>query len=261
MKYIVLSFDDGAVDFKDNALPILRKYNLFSTINVVSGFVDATVPVDKNIISKYSVNPDTRFLSIDDVVELSSLGFEIANHTNDHRRGSSYESLSVCDNKIKDWCGINRTGIVMPKYSKPSSGVLKYMKEVGAPYITYRDWKINLRSLFIKTAFWKFISLFSHKEFIRYRYLINHCAYKKGNCKKFLRLSINWRTNPDSLFKAFSNIPDGYCLTLCFHSISNDPLRTLYPDGTWSTDKFDAFCKLLSESTDISVIKQIEACE
>ena len=39
MRYVILSFDDGRRDFFTNALPVLRKYQLKATLNVVSDFV------------------------------------------------------------------------------------------------------------------------------------------------------------------------------------------------------------------------------
>ena len=39
MKYIVFSFDNGLIDFKNNALPILMKYGFKATINVIKGIL------------------------------------------------------------------------------------------------------------------------------------------------------------------------------------------------------------------------------
>ena len=39
MKYVVLSFDDGRRDFYVNAFPILMKYKLVATLNVITDYV------------------------------------------------------------------------------------------------------------------------------------------------------------------------------------------------------------------------------
>ena len=39
MKYVVLSFDDGCRDFYVNAFPILMKYKLVATLNVITDYV------------------------------------------------------------------------------------------------------------------------------------------------------------------------------------------------------------------------------
>lgn len=43
MKYITLSFDDGRKDFFTNALPVLKKYNLPATLNVITDFWEKTI--------------------------------------------------------------------------------------------------------------------------------------------------------------------------------------------------------------------------
>ena len=126
MRYIVFSFDDGLADFKDNALPILNKYGFKCTINVISGFSDGTITTDFN------------YLSVDDIIELNNNGFDIANHTNSHLKGGSFDELLLCNQKINQWCGKQGVvGIAMPKYEKPNQSAINFVKQLNPPYITY----------------------------------------------------------------------------------------------------------------------------
>ena len=125
-RFVVFSFDDGLIDFKNNALPILDLYGFKASVNIISGFSD------KSIVPHY------RCLTIDDIKLLYLSGHEIANHTNSHKKHGSYEELDICNNKINNWCNHDKiVGIVMPKYAKPSKSSYKFIKKKKPPYFTY----------------------------------------------------------------------------------------------------------------------------
>ena len=246
MKYLILSFDDGTSDFKDNSYPILKKYGFLASLNIISGFCDNTIETEFS------------FLSIEDLKHFHKLGFEIANHTNSHLKHGSYNELKTCNDKLSSWCSLNNIGIVMPKYSKPNRSARRYIKENHPAYVTYDDKKIGLFNNLLKVIKLKIISIFKRNQESSLNYLLAHCMYKKKTTKKFLRLSIKAETSPTALHNALKNLPDNYCLTLCFHSISDKPESCFYPEGTWSTTNFDKFCHLLSNDIEISIVTQKE---
>lgn len=77
MKYIVLSFDDGRKDFYTNAFPILKKYQLKATLNVVTGFLG------RNDLPVFA-SANYACLSTDEMKECAVYGIEIANHSVNH---------------------------------------------------------------------------------------------------------------------------------------------------------------------------------
>ena len=250
MKYIVLSFDDGLLDFRENALPILNKYGFKATLNIISGFSDKTV--------------ETRYkcLSVDDIKHLYANGFDIANHTDSHMKHGSYDELSLCNKKINEWLSINNIlGIAMPKYAKPSDDALRYINENNPPYVTwYMKTKCGL-GIFLRRIRYKLLYSFSRSDCNYHSYLNQLSMYKKGKASLFTRVEAGKNVNPKVIYESFKTIKDGYCVTVCLHSIIDNPDESYYPKGAWTLEQFDTFCSLLSSDKQLKVITQIEACE
>lgn len=245
-KYVVFSFDDGLIDFKLHALPILIKYNFKNTINIISGYSDKTSIISNN------------YLPIEDIIYLHKKGFEIANHTNSHCRGGSYIEMEECNNKINSWISSNTTlGIVMPKYVKPSKDALKYIKKETPPYVTYSH-KEPIYKNFLKRLRLKSIMAIRKDELGSLNYKVATFTYKKGS-KLFNRVEVGHMVDPNNLYEALKVIKRGYCITLCFHSITNEYNSCDYPKGAYTIDQFDKLCSLISSNNSFKVITQIEA--
>lgn len=250
MKYIVFSFDDGLIDFKTNALEILNHYNAKATINVISGFSDL------------SIQTNYKYLSVEDIKSLYEQGFEIANHTDLHIKHGSYEELMTCNNKINIWCGTSRIlGIVMPKYAKPNDSATTFIKDYKPPYVTYERQKIVSLNNFIKRFWWKIKSIISKTDLNLLTYSIQRKAYRKGRDKNFKRFEVGFDIEPESLYKSLKTIPNGFCVTLCFHSVVNDVDSTPYPKGSCTIQQFENICKLICRDKELQVVTQIEACK
>ena len=248
-KYVVFSFDDGLKDFKDHALPILDKYSLKASINIISGFIDK------------SYQTDYPYLDVNDVKELHKKGFEIANHTDSHLKHGSYNELKTCNSKINEWCKIDTVcGVVMPKYSKPSIDAQKFITEVKPPYISYEAQRVITLSNIFSRLFWKFKTLINKSEETMMIYSAQRKLYKKGKVGLIRRLEVGNVIDPVIIYNAIKSIKKGWCLTLCFHSIVEDINLTTYPKGAYTIQQFEEFCKLLSKDSDICVITQLEAC-
>lgn len=71
-KSIVITFDDGYVDNYTNAFPILKELHMNATIFVVSSSLDGV-----------------RFMTPNEVKEMSDYGIDIESHTVSHKRLSS----------------------------------------------------------------------------------------------------------------------------------------------------------------------------
>jgi len=68
-KPVIITFDDGYLDNYTNAYPILKKYGFTATIFVITDFISS----------------DPRFMTWDQVRELSEAGFTIGSHTMQHK--------------------------------------------------------------------------------------------------------------------------------------------------------------------------------
>ena len=246
--FVVFSFDDGLIDFKENAFPILSKYNYKATINIISGFSDKTID------TKY------KYLEPTDISELYKNGFEIANHTDNHIRQGGYFELDVCNKKINNWTSTsNILGIAMPKYVAPNKDALDFIKKNNPPYITYY-FKENIAHNFIGKLFWKFASFVKRNPINELSYKAVSFMYKKGKANKFNRIEVGKNVDPNDLYYAIKRVWNNYCVTLCFHSIIENVEEADYPKGAWTPEQFDTFCRLINLDNSINVITQLEAC-
>lgn len=245
-KFIVFSFDDGFADFKENALPCLQKFGLVSTVNIVSGYSDRTIKTQYH------------YLSIDDVRYLSNQGFEIANHTNSHFRGGSFFELNECNNKICTWISFNKTlGIAMPKYVEPNLEAKKYISDKKPPYITYSFKEKRTKNIF-KRLWWKLVLNINNSIKSNLIYKVNTVMYKKGT-QLFNRIEVGKSIDPLVLYEALQHIKYNQCITLCFHSITDDFIDCEYPKGAYGIKQFAELCSLISSNKDFKVVSQLDA--
>lgn len=249
MKYIVFSFDDGMIDFKERALPILNKYNYKASVNVISGYSD------KTIADRYDC------LDVNDLKNLYNNKFELANHTNSHLKSASYQELQECNNKLNEWCStLNKTyGIIMPKYVQPCADATKYIKINKPPYISFEKRMLKNYFNLFRCIKWKIASIFNPTFFNKMCYVMQVKMYKKGHVRCFRRVEVKNTIEPDLLFESLKTIKESYCITLCFHSITHDLHNCPYPKGAWTPEKFDKLCSLIHKDKNFNVITQIEA--
>jgi len=77
---VVITFDDGTLDFWDHAKPVLERYGFTATLFVVSGKVGGYSTWDREL-----GEPDRPLMSWDQIRQLQRDGFEIGSHTHSHR--------------------------------------------------------------------------------------------------------------------------------------------------------------------------------
>ena len=96
MKYVTLSFDDGRKDNLSVASPILRKYDCKATVFCVTGFVDGTWTHSKDIWKSVGDH-----LTVDDIRQMSTQGWEIGLHGDTHITAPQDWETAV--GKLKQW--------------------------------------------------------------------------------------------------------------------------------------------------------------
>lgn len=113
MKRVVLSFDDSREDFYTRAFPLLRKYNIPATLNVISGFVNGTAKMKMP-------SADGKAMTSAQVVECQQSGLvEIACHGATHDNTKEGVLRNIED--MKAW-GVNVEGI---GFASPTSILTK----------------------------------------------------------------------------------------------------------------------------------------
>lgn len=113
MKKVVLSFDDSREDFYTRVFPLLKKYNIPATLNVISGFVNGTAKMNMP-------SADNKAMTSSQVVECQQSGLvEIACHGATHDNTKEGVLRNVED--MKAW-GVNVEGI---GFASPTSIITK----------------------------------------------------------------------------------------------------------------------------------------
>ncbi len=95
---IIITFDDGFDSMLDNALPVLQKYDIPSTVFIVSDRID-----DTNDWMHARGFPRRRLLSRPQLLELQDAGVKIGSHTRTHDR-----LTEISKDKIDDEVGSSK---------------------------------------------------------------------------------------------------------------------------------------------------------
>ena len=90
---IVLSFDDGRIDFANTAL-ILKKHNLHGSFHITTGFIDGTFNTD-------AFGKNRKPLTVEQIIEMYQNGMEISSHGDKHVMETSDYQTSIA--KLKQW--------------------------------------------------------------------------------------------------------------------------------------------------------------
>lgn len=223
MKKIIFSFDDGLEDFYQNVFPILKKYNIKATLNVITGFSD------KTFINEYCC------CTKEQLGELLSYGIELANHSDNHVYPENIDGYDVAQKKLNKWFPNNKViGVVTPYTQNPPSEIYKWCNDNSIRYIRIGD--IGC------TKFQQFLikkRLISHFRL----YCFNNSHYKKREGIKIVYSFPVFASEPVSYYK---KIIEASCLnpkiTFMFHSILASEKQFAscpYPKGAWTTKKFE----------------------
>ena len=248
MKYIVLCFDDGFSDYKDNALPLLEKFHFKSTVALVSGYLDGSQ------LSMY------KSVSIDDAKDMLKNGHEIAVHSDCHLKQTTFEDFMTCKKKFINWFGALNYGAVVPYSQHLDRQTIQKFSDNEFLYLTdsffcpvkrsLREKALRIINHVFRRDNWSFI-VTNH----RYIYSLNDLK-KQMPC--FQRLPVT-RQHDISLYKKLiSAMKDEMCLTLVFHSITDIPSQCEWPEGSLSSESFESILKFLNNPKKYKILTQKE---
>lgn len=224
MKKIIFSFDDALLDFYTNVFPILKKYGVKATLNVITGFSDKTVP------------SDYRCCSIEQLKEMSDYGIEIANHSDDHVFPEPLEGYDLAQKKLQKWFpDIQVCGVATPFTQQVPTGFFEWCIDNGIKYVRLGDCAPTrkIQRFIIKSQ------LISHRRI----YCINNSHYsKKNKVKVIYSFPIMANKSADEYKSIIELCSFNPRVTLMFHSLvkSGDKCNECqYPEGAWTINKFE----------------------
>ncbi len=249
-KLISLSFDDGRADTYTNAIPILRKYEIPATINVISDFIDHP--------DKYRMPCcHNGSMTVEELRECEKIGFELAAHGATHQ--NSAEDVVSCVSRMEQW-GLNTASI---GFASPYS----YLTKINTSLIDELTNKCKLRYIRsgIQTRREGFLyaglTLIMRKTRSRWLFwkLNKRCVLGSERGTFLLSVTVASTTTVEQLRYFVDRLQDNQAVIFNFHSILR-PGEPGYGEGTWYWDsgRLDAFCKFLHQSRQLKAVRTID---
>lgn len=253
MKTIVLSFDDGRLDTYENALPIMKKYNLTATINITTDFIEN--PSDYTCF----LSSGNRAMTVEMIQDAFESGFEIASHGDHHKNESADINLSLI--KLRQWLDIqNNYGFASPFSSLVGSNHPEIISMLEKGELAYIRSGIQIR----RNGFWyKVAYLFEEVTHSKYLFFImNRKLCKKKSGLYYQGVTINSNTTLNQVKYLIEHMDEDGEAILILHSVLKET-DLGYGKDKWyiDTEMFDGMCQLLNSFHNVRVMTNMKLAE
>lgn len=254
MKYIVFSFDDGRRDFFVNALPILKKYNLTATVNVISDSADQSQNNAEVLEYGEGITWDNAQVCLDYGVEIAG---HSANHTNDIS-----EIIRGCDAIKNNLKLTNAIGFASPHSGVSAENFKEYKELIDNGKVSYIRSGNQLKRDGSVYALLYLAYKYTKSSVLFYLYNKRNIIQLNKIEKPYIffpSITCNSDNNIKQLLNFIDDIPDNSAAVIMFHSILDvdDPYWKI---GKWATtiSDFEKLCSTLSSDKTIKVITNSE---
>lgn len=248
MKYVSLSFDDGRSDTYEIALPILRKYGLSATVNIISDFV-----LNPN---KYQFKSASNPMSKEQIIEWQNVGYEVACHGSIHK--NTRENILKNINELELF-GVNVQNI---GFASPSSYITEEnVKELGILELQKEGLLFYIRSgIQVRREGWVYIFLsmiekFTHSKVLYW--ILNKRSVLKPHNLPIVLPSVaikNYHTFKQVKF-FIEHVPDGEAIIIMLHSILHRNNKFYGSDYYyWDVNRFELLCEYLAKSSNLKTV-------
>ena len=255
MKYIVLSFDDGRKDFFTRALPVMKKYNFPSTVNIVSDLVG------KSDIPEFC-SGGGECMSWSDIESSKESNVEIANHSANHK--NTVEDIILGGEEISKRLGLSS----LPGFASPNSEVCE------ANFDKFRELLVSGKVKYIRSGNvlrrdgYLYILLF-----LIYRYTKNFLSFYLYNKRNIISvknppkhilpsITCNRDNTMKQLIKFIEKMPDDSASIIMFHSIIIEDDSGFGKDKWFNTVKeFEQLCEFLANNNNVQVVSNEMLCD
>ena len=251
MKYIVLSFDDGTKDFLTNAFPILKKYNLPATWNLISEHIKSKESTDSEL--------DSNSVFWSEVADCMQNGIEIANHSANHTN----EVEEIIRGKKIICAELNTNSSI--GFASPHSDIClqnfdmyKTLLQKGDAAYIRSGRQLKRDGLFY--AFLYLVYRYTHMSKFYYWCNKRNIIHLNEDMPLFFpSVTCNCDNTTKQVIDFVKKMPDKSASILTFHRIVHRT-ETNQQINKWfnSIEDFDSLCRYLSEATDVSVITNFE---
>ncbi len=251
MKNIILSLDDGREDFYRVAFPIMKKFNLTGTINVVTESIENP----KKYFYPNTTSYD--FMKVEELREIEESGIEIACHGRSHKN-TVQDILENIEDFQKMGISVENIG-----FASPGSDVTP--KNVHSLDSLLKDGTISyIRSALIperEGPFKTFLNRLQEKTHSSVLfYLLNKRNYiRKVEYPLFSSVVITKNTTVKQLKYLFKKMPDNTSVILLMHSVLKKDDETYGNDRWyWDAERFYELCKYISITENLTCIRNVD---
>lgn len=251
MKTIILSFDDARRDFYTRAFPIMKKYGLPSTLNVISSYLS-----DFNREGHISFPSSKQGISIDQLLECYKSGLvEIACHGANHlntkedveRNLEELRGMGVGEQIL----GFASPESVITEQNKNEKGIWKLVEDGQLLYVRSG---IQIRREGYVYAALSLLDRYIHSNSL-FRYLNRkNVIINVSNDQILPSVAIFSYTKLHQVFSFIEKLKDSSATILMFHSILRNGDEGYGCDRYyWDAEEFESLCAFLKSRSDIRV--------
>lgn len=247
MKYVVLSFDDAREDFYTRAYPLLKKYGLTASVNVISDFVGRTD-------LKHLDSGANRCATWQQLGECRDYGIEIANHSANHK--NQVEAVRACNKALDEHLGPEIRGFVSPGSYVCEANLEPFRELMRKREILYIRSGNQIRRDGYGYALLYIAARLLNSSFLFYlhnkRFTL---SLPEGPQECYPSVMVNEHHSLKQTLSFLGKLKDGEAVILMFHSILQKGDASWGKDKWYnSTDFFEALCRWLADKEDISVL-------
>lgn len=253
MKTIILSFDDARRDFYTRALPIIKKYNLTATLNVISDFI-----LNPSNYCCFS-SGNNEAITSEELKLCQDMGIEIACHGHSHLNTKSDILQNITILKTMGLTFEKGIGFASPNSeltddNKCENGVWEL---VTKGILSYCRSGIQIRREGLLYTFITLLDYLVHSPRLWYWLNSRNVIDKRMNVLP--SATIHSYTTLQQIQYMINRMPDNTALILMFHSICTpNDIGFSKDKWYWSSIRFEKLCQWLAQSENISCVTTIE---
>ena len=252
MKYIILSFDDARSDTYEVAKPIMEKYGLTGTVNVISDFVLNP--------GKYQIVTSPKAMTREQVLDWQKWGGEVACHGSTHN--NTVDDIKKNIEELQSFgVDVSRIG-----FASPTSWLtLDNLCESGINELIDNGKLIYLRSgIRVRREGLPYMGLslierFTHGQWLYYYLNKRNIIHKSKEYRILPAAAVKDYTSVSQIQYLIEKMKNDEALIIMFHSILKHD-NPLYGSDHyyWDARRFDKLCNWLKNNDNIKVINTID---
>lgn len=244
MKTIIFSFDDARQDFYSRAVPILQKYNLTATLNVITDFIQNQ--------SKYTCfnSGCNQSMTQEELLSCQEIGIEIACHGHLH--------LNTKEDVLNNIKYLKAMGLKFPKgigFASPNSEITDKNKHHNGIWDIFLDGTLSyVRSgtQILREGFWytflSTIDRFIHSPKLWFKLNKHNILHKEMLNGILPSITIHSYTTLKQIQYMIDHMPDNTAIILMFHSICSQNDEGYGKDKWyWDVKHFEELCLYIKE--------------